>query len=179
MKLPIRYYGDPVLREIAKPIEKITDEIRELAANMVETMHAANNGIGLAANQVGVLLRIFVSIVDYEDNHGELHYRAPRAIINPVLSEPSNALIECGEGCISFPKLYLPIARPRTIILDAIDIEGNPIHEECVGYVARHMMHETDHLNGVLFVDRVKGKRRNEIEPVLRQIKLKYYKPTP
>jgi peptide deformylase len=147
MKLPLRYYGDPILRQKAEPIEKITDEIKQLAHDMIETM-IASNGIGLAANQVGHLVRMFVSILEKEDEKGNLHYGPPRVYINPILSNPSSTLVEMSEGCLSLPKLYIAVARPLTIHIEALDLEGNPFFEDCHGYVARNRMHENDHLNG-------------------------------
>jgi peptide deformylase len=173
--LQIRYYGDPVLRQVAKPVEKITEDIRELCQNMIETM-LHYDGIGLAAPQVGHLLRIFVSNLDYEDANGELHLGEPKVYINPVLTSPSTSLVERSEGCLSIPKLYVPLARPLTIHLEATDLDGSCFTEECYGYQARNRMHENDHLNGVLFVDRIKGRRRTDLEPTLRRIKQTYYK---
>lgn len=171
----LRYYGDPVLRQKAQPIEEITDEIRQLAQDMIETM-LKFDGIGLAAPQVGVLLRIFVSNVDYEDEQGEVHIGAPRVYINPILKHPSDVIVERSEGCMSIPKLYLAIPRPLSIVVEATDLEGNLFTRDCYGYLARNMMHENDHLNGVLFFDWLKGKRRSQIEPQLRLIKQKYMK---
>jgi peptide deformylase len=173
MILELRYYGDPILREKAKPVEAITNEIRTLAMDMIETMLAIN-GIGLAAPQVGKLLRMFVSNVEYEDEEGEVHTGEPKVYINPILRKPSEELVERSEGCLSIPKLYIPILRPLTVTVEALDLEGNPFTRDCYGYLARNIMHENDHLNGVLFIDRVKGKRRTEIEAYLRQIKQKY-----
>lgn len=175
MKLDLRYYGDPILRKKAEPIAEITPEIKQLANDMIETM-LAMNGIGLAAPQVGHLLRMFVSIVVGEDENGEILYGEPSIYINPHILNPSEATVERSEGCMSIPQLYLPIIRPLSIRIEATDIEGNPFSRECYGYLARCMMHENDHLNGVLHIDRIKGKKRNEIEPILRRIKLKYYK---
>lgn len=175
MKRDLRYYGDPILREKAKPIETITDEIRELARDLIDTMLAVN-GIGLAAPQVGVLLRMFVSNVEFEDEQGEVHTGQPRVYINPVMKNPGTAIVERSEGCLSVPKLYLPVPRPLTITIEATDLEGQLFKRDCYGYLARNMMHENDHLNGVLFFDWIKGKRRNQIEPQLRLIKQKYYK---
>lgn len=174
MILKLRYYGDSLLRQTAKPVEMINDEIREICQNMLETMKHYN-GIGLSAPQVGYLLRIFVSNVAYEDEKGELHLGEPKVYINPILTSPSYTLVERSEGCLSIPKLYLAISRPLSIHLEATDIHGNQFHEECYGYQARNRMHENDHLNGVLFIDRIKGKRRTEIEPTLRRIKQQYF----
>ncbi len=173
MILQMRYYGDPILRQQAKPVEAITDEIREICKNMIATMNHYE-GIGLAAPQVGYLLRIFVSPVDYEDENGELHLTDPKVYINPVLINPSDALVERSEGCLSIPKLYAAVARPLSIEIEAMDLDGNIFRETCYGYQARNRMHEVDHLNGVLFIDRIKGKRRTELEPTLRRIKQQY-----
>jgi peptide deformylase len=174
MKLNLRYYGDPILREKAKPIQEITEEIRQLAHNMIETMLSLN-GIGLAATQVGVLLRLFVSNVDYEDEQGEIHFCEPKVYINPVLSNPSHVVAERSEGCLSIPKLYVPVSRPLAITIEWQDLEGNLFKREVSHFLARNLMHETDHLNGVLTIDRLKGKRRTEVEPFLRRIKQHYY----
>lgn len=175
MKRQIRYYGDPVLREKALPVTKITDEIRQLVADMIETM-LSYDGIGLAAPQVGVLLRVFVSTVEYEDEQGEVHTGEPKVYINPELKNISEAIVERSEGCLSIPKLYLAIPRPLSVTVEAMDVNGNRFTKECYGYLARNIMHENDHLNGVLFFDWLKGKRRTQIEPQLRLIKQKYSK---
>jgi len=174
VNLELRYYGDPVLRQKAKPVEEITDEIRQLALDMIETMLACK-GIGLAATQVGHLLRIFVSNVDYEDEEGEVLLCDPVVYINPVISNPSDMLVERSEGCLSIPKLNALVARPLSIEVEAMDLDGNLFKKECYGYLARNIMHENDHLNGVLFIDRIKGKRRTLLEPELRRIKQQYY----
>ena len=176
MILQMRYYGDPILRKRAQPVLEITDEIREICHNMIETMRHYD-GIGLAAPQVGYLLRIFVSNVAYEDEKGDIHLCEPKVYINPTLSNPSDALVERSEGCLSIPKLYAAVARPLSIDLEAQDMEGTLFQEKCYGYQARNRMHEKDHLDGVLFIDRIKGKRRTELEPALRRIKQQYYQP--
>jgi peptide deformylase len=169
----MRYYGDPILRQMAKPVEAITDEIRELCHNMIASM-LHYNGIGLAAPQVGHLLRIFVSNLDYEDENGEIHLGEPKVYINPILSNPSEALVERTEACLSIPTLSVPVARPLSVQLEATDLNGDLFKEECYGYQARNRMHENDHLNGVLFIDRIKGKRRSQLDPILRHIKQQY-----
>ncbi|MCH9626695.1 MAG: Peptide deformylase [Chlamydiales bacterium] len=175
MKLPLRYYGDPVLRQKAEPIEEITDEIRQLAHDMIETMLAVN-GIGLAATQVGHMVRLFVSNVDYEDESGEVHLCEPLVYINPILSNPSDMLVERTEGCLSIPNLHTAVVRPHSVEVEAQDLEGTFFKKVCEGYLARNIMHENDHLNGVLFIDRIKGKRRTLLEPELRRIKQCYFK---
>lgn len=172
-KLALRYYGDPILRQKAVPVESITEEIRQLCQDMIETM-LEYKGIGISAPQVGHLLRIFISNVVGEDQNGDLLYDEPKVYINPVITHPSDTIVERSEGCLSIPKLYAAVARPLSIHLEALDMEGNTFTEECYGYVARNRMHENDHLNGVLFIDRIKGKRRDLLEPSLRRIKQQY-----
>ena len=104
-----------------------------------------------------------------------MHLCEPKIYINPSLTNPSDALVERSEGCLSIPKLYAAVARPLSIDLEALDINGTRFQEQCYGYQARNRMHENDHLNGVLFIDRIKGKRRTELEPSLRRIKQQYY----
>lgn len=175
MILELRYFGDPILRQQASPVGEITPEIQQFCKDLIETM-LHHKGIGLAAPQVGRLLRIFVSTVDYEDENGEIHEGEPRVYINPQLKSPSPTLVERSEGCLSIPKLYMGVLRPLTIQVEALDINGEPFTRDCYGYLARNMMHEMDHLNGVLFIDRIKGKLRKEIEPDLRLIRQKYYR---
>jgi len=174
MILQMRYFGDPILRKTALSVGEITDEIRAICHNMIETM-LHYDGIGLAAPQVGYLLRIFVSNVAYEDEKGEIHLGEPKVYINPHLTHPSEALVERSEGCLSIPKLYAAVARPLSIELEATDLNGVLFQEQCYGYTARNRMHENDHLNGVLFIDRIKGKRRTALEPSLLRIKQQYY----
>ena len=118
---------------------------------------------------------MFVCRVDHEDDKGEVQLGEPIVYINPTLSNPSEAVVERSEGCLSIPKLYVPVLRPLSVTIEATDLEGNQFTQECYGYKARVMMHENDHLNGVLHIDRVKGKLRTEIEQALRQIKQMYY----
>ncbi len=169
----LKYYGDPVLRKKAKPIEEITDEIRDLAYQMIQIMEQYK-GCGLAATQVGVLYRLFVSNVEREDENGEVHLGEAKVYINPVISNPSNILVEHSEGCLSIPKLSLPIERPLSITIEATDLEGRRFKKECYGFLARNMMHENDHLNGVLHIDRYKG-NREAVSQALRKIKQTYY----
>jgi peptide deformylase len=173
MLLPIYYYGHPVLRKHCAPIDEITDEIRKLAADMIETMDKTD-GIGLAAPQVGYPLRMFVcrNYIFQEDNTWTLS--EPRVYINPKLSLPSDRLLRDVEGCLSFPKLQIEIERPDAIVVEAQDIDGTFFREEVVGYNARVRMHENDHINGVLFIDRIDAQSRKKIEPFLREIKKKH-----
>lgn len=174
MKWPLLYYGNPLLRERAEPIEEITLEVRQFCLDLVECM-IAYDGIGLAAPQVGKLWRIFVSNILLEDEEGNVHTGEPKIFINPILTELSSVMIERSEGCVSIPKLYAPVIRPASVVIEYMDIDGKQHCEECQRYVARCYMHEYDHLDGILFVDRIKGKKRTEIEPKLREIRQKFH----
>lgn len=173
MLLPIHYYGNPVLRKHCAPIEEITDEIRKLAKDMIETMDKSH-GIGLAAPQVGYPIRLFVcrNYIFGEDQNWTLS--EPKVYINPKLSSPSDRMLTDTEGCLSFPKLQLEIDRPDSITVEAMDLDGNLFKEEVDGYNARVRMHENDHINGVLFIDRIDPNQRKKLAPILQEIKRKY-----
>lgn len=173
MLLKIQQYGNPVLRKRCKPIDEITDEIRKLAKDMIETMDKGN-GCGLAAPQVGHAVRMFVlrDYIMHDDGHWTLS--DPKVYINPKLTHPGTQILTDVEGCLSLPGFRLDIDRPDRITVEAIDIDGKPFTEEVEGYNARIRMHENDHINGVLFIDRVDEKTRHKIDPLLREMKKKY-----
>lgn len=170
MRLPILIYGDPRLRKRCAPIEKVTEEIQQLARDMIETMDLSN-GIGLAASQVGELVRLFVCRSYVEMADGRWTMTAPQVYINPKLTDHSKETIEDDEGCISIPRLRGNVVRPCKVTVEALDINGNPFREELEGYNARIRMHENDHINGVLYIDRMSDKDRKAIEPALNKIK--------
>lgn len=173
MILKIHYYGDPILRQRCEPVGEITDEIRTLARDMIETMDKYN-GIGLAAPQVGHAIRMFVlrNYVFTEDD--KWTFSEPIVFINPKLTARSENLISDTEGCLSIPLVRLEVLRPEKITVEATDLNGKVFVEELEGYNARVRMHENDHINGVLFVDRVDVNTRKSIDPALRAIKKKY-----
>ena len=174
MQLKIYYYGDPVLRRYCQPVAEITDEIRQLVKDMVDTMDN-NNGIGLSAPQIGKSIRLFV-LRDYiEDEHGRLAM-APgyKVFINPKIVSYSDEMVLDVEACISLPGLRCPVVRPFKITIEATDIDGNQFVEEFSGINARVRLHENDHINGVLYIDRVDPKIRNQVDPLLREMKKKY-----
>jgi peptide deformylase len=173
MILRIRYYGDKILREKAKPIEVITEEIRTLARDMIETMDKSN-GIGLAAPQVGHSIRLFVVRNYIEAPNAQLTLSAPHVYINPKLSNPSLKKVEDTEGCLSIPGIRGEVERPLKITIEALDLNGNPFIEHLEGINARVRMHENDHLNGVLFIDRVSLRQKKKMEPHLKLIEEKY-----
>ena len=150
----VRIYGDPVLRQKAQVVDSFDDPLRELAADMFETMRAYR-GVGLAANQVGVLQRLLVAEVPQGDEGEPLRL----ALVNPSLSEASGADSE-EEGCLSIPGIYEDVRRALRVRVRAQDLEGKPIEFVAEGYLARVLQHEVDHLEGVLFLDRLSPLRR-------------------
>jgi peptide deformylase len=172
-RLPLRFYGDPILRTRCLPIESITDEIKQLVQDMIETMDA-DKGCGLAAPQVGHSLRVFV-LRDYvETPQGDVVLSEPRVYINPKLSNPSLKKVLDTEGCLSIPGIRAELERPIKIRIEAIDLEGRSFVEEVEGYNARIRMHENDHINGVLYIDRLNLRRRKKVEPLLQELQKKY-----
>ena len=144
---PVRIYGDPVLREKALEVAGVDESLRTMIADMRDTMKAYN-GVGLAANQVGVLQRVLVVDVPLEDDR-----RMALAVINPVIVTRSGS--ESGEeGCLSIPGILDDVTRASNIKLRGLDESGQPFELEAQGYLARALQHEVDHLDGVLFVDR-------------------------
>lgn len=177
MILDLKYYGDAILRKKCIPVEKITDEVRQLAQDLIETV-LADDGAGLAAPQVGRSLRIFVVRYDNGmDSEGWPIISPPKLYINPQLSMPSAEMVTHGEGCLSVPGIYEKVTRPRFITVEALDLDGNPFTEEVTDWRGRAAMHENDHLNGVLFVDRVLPKQRKKLDPILKEIKKRYNHP--
>jgi peptide deformylase len=152
--LEIKTVPDPVLRKTASPIENITNEIVRLSENMVDTMVAAR-GAGLAANQVGVPVRLV--IIDAALNtKGKKHL----IILNPVIVEAAQEEV-AEEGCLSVPGFYEFVKRAGKVRARGIDLKGKTIELECEGQFARAMQHEIDHLNGVLFVDYLSPVKKN------------------
>ena len=176
MKLPLAYYGNPLLRKKCLPIKEITQEICRLADDMIETMDQSN-GIGLAASQVGHLIRLFVLRKYHHLPSGEWTVSVPIVYINPKILEHSKETWSTEEGCLSIPKVYLPVDRPLKIKVEAQDREGNTFIEELEGMNARVVLHENDHLNGVLFIDRVDKELVESAMHQLRAIKKTYLHP--
>jgi peptide deformylase len=178
MILPIFEYGDPILRAKGKPVEDIDDRIRELAENMIETMHAAN-GVGLAAQQVGEALRLTVlDISAVEDRPSTLKVNGenvdPKTAMPLVLINPEIELrgeTEVGvEGCLSFPEITGNIERAKTVIVRAQNLEGETIEFEASGFLARAIQHEGDHLNGILFIDRINSAAKAALSSRLKRL---------
>ena len=151
--LTVRLYGDPVLRQVAAPVAEITPEIKRIIADMTETMwHQV--GIGLAAPQVGLSHRILVM----DDGTG-----GAQALLNPVIESRTGTVRE-EEGCLSLPGIFAEVERAKTVRVRAMDIDGQPISLEASGLKSRVVQHELDHLDGVLFIDRLPPVTRDRIK---------------
>lgn len=168
------YYGDARLRAKCEPVGEITDEVRAIARDLIDSMRA-HNGAGLAAPQVGILLRMFAMCYVGTDREGWPIIGEPRIIINPKIVNYSEEVWMADEGCLSLPALRGQVERPAKITIQAIDLEGKPYTWEIEdAWVARNFLHEHDHLNGVLYIDRMSKGARKRIEPDLKAIKKKY-----
>jgi peptide deformylase len=165
-RLPIRLYGDPILRKKAEEIEEIDEDIRKLAFDMLETCKAVS-AIGLAGNQVGVAKRIFV----VDRAHIDLDEEA-LVMINPEVVETDGEDLS-EEGCMSVPGAFEQVKRPQKIKIRGLNLEGKKLTIEGEGLLARVLMHEMDHLNGLLFIDHLSSVRRQLLSKKLRDISRK------
>jgi peptide deformylase len=151
--LGMRRYGDPILRQVARSVDEVEPEIKTLITDMAETMWR-QVGVGLAAPQIGISLRVFVM------DDGK---RGARAIVNPVIVERSGVVRE-EEGCLSLPGVFAEVERSKWLRLEALDAEGQPIRLDLQGLQAKIVQHEIDHLDGVLFIDRLPPVTRDRIK---------------
>lgn len=173
MKLPLAYYGDPILRKKAARVEEINDEIRELVANMIDTMYQTD-GIGIAAPQVHHSLALFVICRMYKDEEGRWNSSDKNQVfINPKIISYSDEKTRYSEGCLSIPKINGYVSRPFKVVVTATDLDGQEFTKEFTDLEAHIVLHENDHINGVLFIDRMEAKERKLIEPKLRAFKKK------
>jgi peptide deformylase len=149
VNLSVIHYPHPTLRHVAKPVRRVDDGLRKMINEMFGLMYQ-HRGIGLAATQVDLPYRLFIVNESGDPQHPELEH----VFINPVLSKPKGN-VEAEEGCLSLPGLYAPVKRPERVFLNAWTPAGEEINAEVEGLFARVAQHETDHLNGVLFIDRL------------------------
>ena len=178
MVLPIVKYGHPALRQRGAQIEKITPAIRQLIADMFETMYAAA-GVGLAAQQVAQALQLTVldvrgvkdrpSTMEINGMPADVADFMPMVLINPEVKLFGEPVIG-PEGCLSFPEIYEDITRPDSVEVTAQDAEGRKLHFKASGLLARAIQHETDHLNGILFIDRMPTKAKQALKPELEEL---------
>lgn len=169
-QLEIRIFGDPVLRQRAHVVEDFDGRLADLAADMFDTMRAAE-GVGLAANQVGVLKRLFTWEVTRETAEGELVPHGS-AVVNPELLSSSEEIQQGDEGCLSFPGLFYPVDRPLKVVVGYHDLGGEHHEAELDGFLARVWLHEMDHLNGILFIDHLAKHDRQAALKAMREQRL-------
>jgi peptide deformylase len=178
--LEIVKYGTPVLRKKGERVETITPAIKRLIGEMFETMYA-HKGVGLAAQQVGKALQLTVidvrgvtdrpSTMQLEGQAADVQAFMPLVLINPVIT-PVGAPVSGPEGCLSFPEIFADVSRPESVDVRALDSEGNEIQFRSGGLLARVVQHETDHLNGILFIDRMDKKTKEELRPELEDLQI-------
>ena len=183
MPLTVVKYGTPVRRQKGARIEGITPTIKQLAADMLETM-CSYKGVGLAAQQVGFALQLTVidvreatdrpSSLELKGQPADVNGFMPLELMNPEV-KPVGPPVTGPEGCLSFPEIYADIARPDVVDVKALTLEGNPIEFRCGGLLARVVQHETDHLHGILFIDRMdkqtKAELKDELELLMAETK--------
>lgn len=158
----ILVYPDPFLARRATPVAKVDDRVRNLVSDMFETMYESD-GIGLAATQVGVCKRVIVVDVSPADETA-----APLAIVNPEIAAREGPIVLCVEGCLSVPGVQGEVPRQETVVVRGLDPQGEPLEVRAGGILSRALQHEIDHLDGVLFIDRV--------SPIKRKMLLKKWK---
>lgn len=169
---PIVHYGHPALRRKGERVEHITPELRLLVADMFDTMYEAH-GVGLAAQQVGEALQVTVldirgikdrpSTLQRDGSEADPEAFMPLILINPVL-KPVADPVSGPEGCLSFPEVYAEVERPESVEVEAVDLEGMPLRFRCGGLLAKAIQHEVDHLNGILFIDRMSRAAKAEVQ---------------
>jgi peptide deformylase len=175
MILKVVKYGEPVLRKKGVKIEGISPEIRKLIDDMFETMYAYK-GVGLAAQQIGVAVQLTVidvrevtdrpSTLELNGKAADVNEFMPLVLINPEI-KPVGEPVAGPEGCLSFPEIYADVTRPESVDVKALDREGKPVEFRCGGLLARAVQHETDHLHGILFIDRMDKKAKEEVQEEL------------
>jgi peptide deformylase len=175
MILPVTQYGHPALRQKGARIESVTLETKKLIADMFETMYA-HKGVGLAAQQVGVAQQVTVidvrgvtdrpSTLELDGKSADVHDFMPLVLINPEVKAVGKP-VAGPEGCLSFPEIFADITRPETVDVTAMNDKGKTIQFRCGGLLARAVQHETDHLKGILFIDRMDKKTKEDLRPEL------------
>ncbi len=166
--MPLAYYGNPILRKRAETVPEITDSVRKLVEDMIETMDACD-GIGLAAPQVHHSVQIFVTRAPVENETGHT-LGVAKVFINPKITESSEETSTISEGCLSIPAIHADVTRPSAITIEYTNLDGKQIKERATGWDARVIQHENDHLNGVLFIDYLSQEQRQELEPLLARM---------
>ena len=180
MSLSVVKYGTPVLRQKGARIDALTPQIRQLVADMMGTMYAYK-GIGLAAQQVGFALQVTVidvrgvtdrpSSLEVDGKEADVDSLMPLVLINPEVKPVRESGDATGpEGCLSFPEIFADITRPAVVDVKALNEHGQPLEFRCGGLLARAVQHETDHLHGILFIDRMDKATKVELRPELEDL---------
>ena len=175
-RLDVRTFGDEVLRRKAEAVPVVTAEIRNLAEAMNRAMQECD-GVGIAAPQVGVSLRLVVFDVPFPEDRKDLSPGEaallplmPLAVVNPEIVAVSKTVCEHEEGCLSVPKIFAPVVRPERVVFRAMLLDGMTIEYECGGLLGRCIQHELDHLEGTLFTDRVAPAEAQKIQDQLDRL---------
>ena len=178
MPLIVVKYGTPVLRRKGARVESITPKIKQLAADMLETMYAYK-GVGLAAQQVGVAMQLTVidvrgvtdrpSSLELKGKTADVDAFMPLVLINPEFN-PAGEPVTGPEGCLSFPEIYADITRPSVVDVKALNLQGEALEFRCGGLLARVIQHERDHLHGILFIDRMDKETKEKLRPELEEL---------
>ena len=165
--LKIIQYPHPTLRHVSKPLTRVDAELHHAIKQMFELMYAAK-GVGLAANQVDLPYRFFIVNPQGDPAKGE-----EMVFINPVLSR-HKVSAEAEEGCLSLPGLYADVMRAEHVTIDAYNLAGEPVHLDAEGFLARVLQHETDHINGKLFIDRLGTAAQMDVRDMLREFEIQF-----
>lgn len=182
--MKVRIIGDKALKKIASPIEKITDEIVNLSYEMIAVM-SEYNGLGLAATQLGINKRLIV--IEYRSSsknislpmtEGEAFIipQMPLALVNPEILSYSDSKVTFEEGCLSVPQVYADVVRSSKVVVKTKLLNNDEICMECGGFLSIVLQHEIDHLNGILFVDRLETDQLKKIKPKINKLKAKHHK---
>jgi peptide deformylase len=156
---PVLLFPDPLLKRVSEPIEKITDEIRQLAADMCDVMYD-EPGIGLAAPQVGEAVRLIVIDTEWNTDEEDPGPRNPLVLINPEFIEQDGQIV-WEEGCLSVPDITAEVTRARRVVVKGLDLEGDEVVVEAEELKAVCLQHEIDHLDGILFIDHLSRLKRS------------------
>ena len=178
MLLDVVKFGTPVLRKKGERVEAVTPKLKQLVGDMLETMYAYK-GVGLAAQQVGVATQVTVidvrgvtdrpSTLELKGHAAEVDAHMPMVLMNPEV-KAAGPPVSGPEGCLSFPEIYADITRPGVVDVKALDQHGKSIEFRCGGLLARAVQHETDHLHGILFIDRMDKATKEDLRPELEQL---------
>ena len=165
--LEIIHYPHPTLRHTSRPIQRVDDELRNIIRQMFPLMYEAR-GVGLAANQIDLPLRVFITNLEVEPEEGE-----ERVFINPVISQPKG-IVEQEEGCLSIPGVKGNVKRPERVKIQAYDLDGQAVDLTVDGLFARVVQHEVDHLHGVLFTDRLSETGKMAVREEMEELELSF-----